>query len=398
MKDLRRPGFGPAWKGGARVSAVRGLLTAALAGLGLLLPGDPAAAQEAAPAEEAAPAQEDDPLIGGKPLSELVKQLRSENKGLQLRAAKVLVEAPAELRPKMIPKMTELLKSERENDKYVAAQVLGQCGPAAKAAVPDLLPLLEGTQYERNRAAAAKALGQILKDAQPGDEVEKVTKALVAVYDDKYSDVRREAITACGVIGPAAKSCIPRLPAKLDDREGEFILVQKAAAWTCGRMGPLAAGHMDKLISVMHDRTYPQVPEAIGWIGPVNENVAKNIAARMEKVMYTKDYLLYEEERDRYLPACLAALEKFGPKAKAAVPLIDRCLREGEWYYPHSFEWAIGGVKVLRAVGPEAKEALPTLEKAVQKAPFDGRISKEKVAEFKKEAQAALEAVKGTGK
>jgi HEAT repeat protein len=107
----------------------------------------------------------DDPQIGDKPLSELAKQLRSDNRGLQLRAAKALTNAPVELKPIIMPKVLPLLKSERENDKFVAAQVLGECGPVARTAVPDLLPMLEGTHFERNRAAAAKALGQIPKDS-----------------------------------------------------------------------------------------------------------------------------------------------------------------------------------------------------------------------------------------
>jgi hypothetical protein len=53
-------------------------------------------------------------------------------------------------------------------------------------------------------------------------------------------------------------------------------------------------------------------------------------------------------------------------------------------------------VRVLRAVGPAAAEAVPTLEKAVQMARFDGRIPKETVEEFQREASAALAAVKGS--
>ena len=104
---------------------------------------------------------EEDPAIASddgaerKPLSEWVNQLRSANCGLQLKAARALSKAPAEMYAKIVPQVIPVLKSERENDKFVAAQVLGNYGPAAKAAVPDLLPMLKGTQYERNRAAAA---------------------------------------------------------------------------------------------------------------------------------------------------------------------------------------------------------------------------------------------------
>jgi HEAT repeat protein len=371
----------------------------------------------------AARAEEEDPLIGEKPLSELVKQLRSENKGLQLRAAKALAEAPAELRPKMMPRMKELLKSERENDKYVAAQVLGTCGPAARDAIPGLLPMLEGTQYERNRAAAAKALGQILKDAKPDEEVEKVTQALIAVFPDKYSDVRREAVVACGTIGPAAKSCIPHLPRMFDDAAhhakpvggpswSEMYMVHSGAAWTAGRMGPLAACHIDRLIAMLNgDRDISTtVVWAIGEIGPVNDNVVPNLVNRLEKTLYG-EYggfavgalsfpvgEITEGTQEEYRFFVYKVLAKFGGKSKSAVPLMVRCISEGDWHAPHRIRRALGACMVLRAVGPDAKEALPALEKAVQVQRFDDRAPAGIVEAFKKEAQAALEAVKGTGK
>jgi hypothetical protein len=356
-------------------------------------------------------AEEADPAIDGKPLSELVKQLKSENKGLQLRAAKVLVEAPAELRPKMMPRMMELLKSERENDKYVAALVLGQCGPAARAAVPDLLPMLEGTQYERNRAAAAKALGLILKDAKPDEEVEKVAQALAKKFNedyDKYPDVRREAACALGMIGPAAKSCVPKLTAGLTDfqeHSADHFTVRMAAAWAAGRMGPASECHMDRLLSMLNSEIdlASAVVWAIGEIGPVKDNVVPNVTNRLEKALIGAGFRvgafsyrvgpMTEGTLQEYLDCCFATLAKFGPKSKSAVPLMNRCISEGDWTAPHRIRSAIGAFKVLRAVGPEAKEALPAIEKALQVKRFDDRIPAATVEEFKKEAQAALESV-----
>jgi HEAT repeat protein len=300
-------------------------------------------------------AEDEEPIVGDKPLSEVVKQLRSENKGLQLRAAKALIEAPAELRPRMMPRMMELLKSERENDKYVAAQILGQCGPAARAAVPELLPMLEGTQYERNRAAAAKALGQILMDAQPDEEVEKVTDSLAAKFNedyDKYSDVRRESVRALGMIGAAAKRCVPKLTRGLTDfvlYSVEHQMVRQQAAWTCGRMGPLAAEHQDRLISMMHAEggRIPEIVEAIGCIGPTHANVVPNIVDAMER----------QDGGIGWQIEAYQALEKFGPKSAPAVPLLARYLRE---HRQHP-DVTIAAIRVLKAIGPEAKEALPSL-------------------------------------
>jgi hypothetical protein len=345
---------------GAATSAC--VLIAWLCAIPCAWPGRAGAEEPAPPAAAAGEAgdQGDDPLIGEKRLSELLVQLRHQNKGIQLRAAKALIEAPAELRPKMMPKMMALLKSERENDKYVAAQVLGGCGPAARAAVPDLLPMLQGTQYERNRAAAAKALGQILKDAQPSEEVEKVTKALVAVFRDKYPDVQRESVYACGMIGPAAKSCLPHLVEPLEygihysSSDGPYFQVRTATVWTLSRMGPLAAGYMDRLIARLHyeGSRMPGIVEAMGSIGPVNDNVIPNIIDVVEGAGRPGDCAGFKVK-------AFETLAKFGEKSAKAVPVMRRFLRDTTGNEPRPIQEAI--LKALPAMGAAAKEAAPEI-------------------------------------
>jgi HEAT repeat protein len=69
------------------------------------------------------------------------------------------------------------------------------------------------------------------------EEVTKAALALTAKFTDEhdqYLDVRREAARALGMIGPAAKACIPELDKVLTDRRPS---VRREAAWTCGRMG-----------------------------------------------------------------------------------------------------------------------------------------------------------------
>jgi HEAT repeat protein len=308
---------------------------------------------------------EEDVSVDGKPLSELLKQLKSENRGFQMRAARALSEAPTNARPQIIEQVLPVLKSPRENDKFVAAQVLGACGPIARAAIPDLLPMLKGTQYERNRAAAAKALGQILKDAQPGKEVEEVTDALAAKFNedyDSYSDVRRESVFALGMIGPAAKRCIAKLGRALTDyREysEEHYMVRRAAAWTTGRMGPLAAEHMDRLIAMMHGegaRT-PEIVAAIGNIGPVNDNVAPNMVDFMET---GPGWTMVETWQ---------VLQKFGPKAELAIPFAKRILTNPSFYGQNDRQKrqlaVIEAMKFLQVAGPKAVDVLPQVESLI---------------------------------
>ncbi|MBA4387494.1 MAG: hypothetical protein C0404_05895 [Verrucomicrobia bacterium] len=330
----------------------------------------------------------DDLVVDEKPLAQLMKQLRSENRGIQLRAAQSIAKATAELQPKIVPQLIPVLKSERENDRFVAAQVLGDFGPVARASVPDLLPMLEGTQYERNRAAAAKALGQILKDATPSDEVENVTARLVSVFRDKYPDVQREATKACGMIGPAAKSCIPKLQEPLEFNMGNtqedfpYRGVRGATAWTLGRMGPLASGYVDRLISQMQSEwmCMPEFVEAIGKIGAIHANVVPNIANKIEKGNWWDNTEFKEKALD--------ALATLGAKSAPAVPLLERYLKEQT--FPAGMTVRI--LKTLQAIGPSAAGIKPVL-KEYSELPKYREGSAEDLAAIRKAAAAALAAV-----
>ncbi|MBA4387773.1 MAG: hypothetical protein C0404_07320 [Verrucomicrobia bacterium] len=331
----------------------------------------------------------DDPVVGEKPLSELLKQLRSENRGLQMRAAQALGNAPTNLHGRIMPQLIPILKSERENDKFVAAQTLGVYGSISRVAIPDLLPMLKGTQYERNRAAAAKALGQILKDAKSDKEVDEVTAALIEAFKDAYEDVRREAATSCGMIGPAAKACIPHLPPLLKEPPGaEPNMVSMAAAYTCERMGPLAKEHVDLLITIMHRYASFKTPAyvlALGAIGPVQDNIVPNIMDKMEQTDQTIWWHMAPYE----------VFERFGPKAAPAVDLLDRFLRESKLSPPQ----VVQTMKTLKAIGPAAKNAQKTVEGLTKITQYNQRYGRaataEEVAEIKKQAAEALKAIAG---
>jgi hypothetical protein len=345
-------------------------------------------------------AQEAEAEIDGKPVSTLLAQLRGANRGLQLRAAQALVKAPAEARPQIVPKLLPILQSERENDRFVAAQVLGEYGPAARAAIPELLPILEGTQYERNRAAAAKALGQILTNAPPSDEVEKVVRALVAKLDDKYVDVAREAVLACGTIGPAAKGCIPALAQQIgqgrkewQEANAEIFDYWDAVAWTCGRMGPLAAVHVDRLLGEILRTGNTQVIDALGEIGPVQPNMVPNIVAAMEKINAGSVHIVVPfrglgartpplggEQAVALMQHGFNVLAGYGEASAPAVEFASSFLAARNKTY------VLGALKVLQAVGPKAASAAKEIEE---------KALKSSDPEIAKAAEEALVAIRG---
>ena len=336
----------------------------------------------------------EDVKIKGKPLSKWLTQLRNENRGLQVRAARALAEAPKELHEKIIPEVIPILASDRKNDRAFAAQVLGAYGPAARAAVPHLLPLFKDDQFERNRTSAAEALGCILADAKSDKEVDGAVAALLSVFDDLYVDVRREAVRACGRIGLAAKACIPLLPERLEDvkhhAEGDGSAnkaVHAAAAWTAGRMGNLSAKHIDLLIAMMHreDRNHrvsERVVTTVGLIGAVHKNVVPNVLDSLARVIAEGSYgpIPYRIE---LVKAHFATLMRFEPKDLAAAtdPLRAHLKKSGR----NDFI-AIGAMEVLAKIGkPAAEKAVPVIEES---------FANSKKPEVKKAAEAALAALK----
>ncbi len=317
--------------------------------------------------------EEEETLIKGRPIAHWITRLGSSNRGLQARASRNLLP---------------LLKASRENTRAWAAQVLGNYGPISRAAVPDLVPMLKGTQYERNRAAAARALGQILENAKPCKEVDAAAKALSAKYNedyDQYSDVRREAVHAVGMIGPAAKSVIPKMTRALTDWKkysAEHAMVRQQAAWAAGRMGPLAAEHIDRLLATLKQEgeKLPEIVWAIGEIGPVHENVAPNIVDKLE--MSTK----YEN----FVLEALKALAKFKEKAAPGVEFLIAYLKERN----PSPECLAETFRTLQAIGPKAAKAKALVGKYKDiksyRPPHRRPASEEQVAAIRKAAVECL--------
>jgi len=362
-------------------------LTFLLIAAAVLLAAPPVSAGE----EEGKP----EPKLKGKSISHWLKQVDHTNRGLQVRAGKALSEAPEELQDILIPKLIPLLKAKRENTRPWAALALGEYGPKSKAAIPDLMPMLKGTQYERNRAAAAKALGQILKGAEPGEIVDEVVKEMIRLFDDKYLDVRHEAIKALGMIGMSAKACVPKLEKVIGYASAGNSTsrnVGKDSVWTVGVFGELSKGHIDKLISTMHGSPLPHVIRAIGEVGPIHENVVPNIVDRMEKVA-SGTVMVREGSRTHHMGggtitenmmAGFDVLEKWGEKSAPAVDYMMHLISHKNW--TRRLDYARGALRVLGAIGPKAKKAVPTIEKNCLGSSDE---------EVKKAAEAALAKIKG---
>ena len=136
-----------------------------------------------------------------------------------------------------VPALTAALE---DGDRFVcvaAAQALEAFGPGAAPAVPALKKALADRNWNFDfrplRAAAAEALLKIAP-AEGGAALELLTRRLL---DDDRPDsygTRAAGAAALGRIGPAAAPALPRLLARLDDREAS---VRTAAAEAVLRIG-----------------------------------------------------------------------------------------------------------------------------------------------------------------
>ena len=85
-----------------------------------------------------------------------------------------------------------------------AAKAVGRIGPAASAAVPRLVIMLQ-SEDEHSRVIAAQSL------AKMGPAAEQATGALIAALGDESPQVRRAAASTLAHIGPAAAPAARRL-------------------------------------------------------------------------------------------------------------------------------------------------------------------------------------------
>ena len=85
-----------------------------------------------------------------------------------------------------------------------AAQNLGELGPHAKVAVPNLVKVLKGND-PAVRGAAVIALGKI------GSEPDSIIPLLIAAMDDPQEGVPEAAVEALGDFGKLSKAAVPKI-------------------------------------------------------------------------------------------------------------------------------------------------------------------------------------------
>jgi HEAT repeat protein len=217
-----------------------------------------------------------------------------------------------------------------------AAASLGDVGPAAAAAAPELIGLLHDAD-ETVRCQAAESLGKL-----GGDDPATVT-ALEGLLQDASSAVQTAAVRALGALQKDAAPAVPAIIPLLQDADAA---VRKTAAEAIGQIGTLPQEAASDLVEGLSNRdnvVRAQTAEALGHIG---ETAADAVPALIKALA---------DANDRVRAKAAEALGKIGPPAAGAIPSLVQALHD-----PDNLVRANAAAS-LGEMGPAAAPAVPTL-------------------------------------
>lgn len=173
----------------------------------------------------------------GQPLSFYLAQVRKPNSRPETFRAIGSFGAGA------VSALPELTKGLRDSDVQVriaAGWAISQLGSAANAAAVKALVLALSDEDSRVRSISAVALGQV------GPSAAGAVPQLSAAVDDPVAFVRASVADALGAIGPAAKEGVEPLSKRLLDKdEPSFVL--RSITYALGNIGPNARAALPAL-------------------------------------------------------------------------------------------------------------------------------------------------------
>ena len=270
---------------------------------------------------------------------------------------------------RVVPTLIELLKDDDPSTRIVAAEQLGQVGPAARTAVPQLLSQAtqDGSQHANTTAAAALKWIDLTA-------ARRVMTHFVSRLQDPDVQQRRTACAVLGSLGPIAKPAVPPLLVAARDADA---LVRRNALIALASIGipstPIGAALLDGLrdssslvrqtAATQFAFTVPLTQDAVAALTPILNDPDKGIttlartaldkpragdAAHIESLgmmlghSSARDYALHQ-------------LAQLGPAASDALTPILPLLGDDQPLIRYLAVETIGGM------GAAAKQALPAL-------------------------------------
>jgi HEAT repeat protein len=281
------------------------------------------------------------------------------------------------------------LRNTSRSKRSEAAWALAYFGPAAKAAVPDLIEIIRIHEDDQLKLNSVEALGRIGPDAAPavpllikrllnqgcnlgyqGVIIERVegnpkyalarictpaVPALIEVLNGPDEGMRPCAAEILAMIGRPAKAAVPALTRSL--RRGN--VPQRYAARALGRMGPDAAQAVPALYSLLsvegEHSLFGDMPRYESW----------NVVYAMARIGVLPIPKLVDVFLNEASSAAAYDLSMLGPMASSAVPSLRRALSDPR------FDVRIQAAIALAFIDPSVHEAHTVLIDALEHHPTD---------------------------
>jgi HEAT repeats len=318
-----------------------------------------------------------EPRYKNRPLHYWVKLLRSEDEK-QVKEAGEAIEAIGPAARAAVPVLMELLEDHCPDYQIFAAELLGKIGPDAKAAVPALIGLVESKEYNVrvNAIWTLKSIGPGARAAVPtllkflhrsGVEVGDVAITLARIgpgekiVPELVQAIRTENSHKLALIEALAKIGPEAVPALVEFLGKNDATVREVAADQLAGMGPSAKTAVPALLPLLKDKD-PKVRLAAAqalWEIEKHKAIARPLAEIVVRPMG-----FWETVKD-----AARTLKAMGPAAREALPLLLEFLRNRPGYTVIE-EWNDLVVDVVKKIDPEALKK-ETAEPPLHGAPPD---------------------------
>jgi HEAT repeat protein len=292
--------------------------------------------------------------------------------------------------PGAVPAIVPLLKDPSVDIRKTAAEVLGDIGPDAKAAVGALNEALADSDPDV-RLKITTALGKI----EPGRAGRQAAE-LIAGLKDKDPKVRRNAAESLGKLGRPEAGVVDALAGALQDKD---FSVQLAVVSALEKLGPAAVPvlqkalqHRDKFVRQnaitalgnMSAGAAPALPAVRAALQDSELDVRMAAGEALTKLdpatpldaLVTELSKQLEGKDEQDCQKALTALGKLGPSAKASVPTLIKVVKSGT--PPQRKE----AVEALGKIGPAARDAVPALIDALKDKETDKKLSADSALPF----------------
>jgi HEAT repeat protein len=317
-------------------------------------------------------------IVRGETAPALVEDAHIDADDVRAQAAQALGAIGADVEM-LVPLLRRMLVEETALElRRGAALGLGNLGPLAKQATPDLVEALADDRWKPATfqclncgyipdhwattalvnigPEAIPALAQAMSHANPdvryhaaealwlfGEQAAEAAPQLIAALTTPDARVRRRVSMALGSCRSSPETAVPALVTLLDDEDPD---VRRAAVFSIGEYGAAAATVSDAVVERLHD---PDPAARSAAISAVRKLAAPDRAAAAIAPLLGDSEVEVRE-------SAAEALARLGPHAAVAVPEIVRALQSDTLDAEH-----YDLVAALGHVGPAAREAMPEL-------------------------------------